>query len=144
MYFQLGTVWAPPNSRRPNSVTDFDFALYYPLWVVCFSFYAVIICVFDVILFLGILSRYFKASNFCFGPRTTLRAFRAGYACSGNSQLMPNAPYWQFLDYTLISRMLAADIFIDVSRETIQTWTDHQTCGFRSNPDMDRPPNMWV
>ena len=73
-------------------------------WVVCFSFYAVIICVFDVILFAGILSRYFKASNVSVGalPRTTLRAFRAGYACSGNSQLMPNGPYWQFLDYTLL------------------------------------------
>ena len=74
--------------------------------VVCYSLHAVIICVFDI--WCNFVCRntvkvsYSKAPNMGLCPEPHWGAFRAGYACSGNSQLVPNGLYREFLDYTLI------------------------------------------
>ena len=74
--------------------------------VVFYSLHAVIICVFDI--WCNFVCRntvkvsYSKAPNMGLCPEPHWGAFRAGYACSGNSQLVPNGLYREFLDYTLM------------------------------------------
>ena len=51
---------------------------------------------------------YSKAPNMGLCPEPHWGAFRAGYACSGNSQLVPNDLYREFLDYTLKAKYRSA------------------------------------